>query len=79
MDFQTWQCIVCVTYLFPFDVLNMVAAEFQEEIRAATASIMECVKDPEWAVREAAITGLSNIAACRMLPFGTDCCSQPWL
>lgn len=53
--------------------LTMVIAEFHEEIQTVTTSIMECLKDPEWAVRRAAITGLSSVAARRMcyhlLPF----------
>jgi len=40
----------------------------------AIPGIMACLRDSVWGVREAAITGLSNIAACRMyyhlLPFG---------
>jgi len=44
----------------------MVVAEFHEEIQTVIASIMECLKDPEWAVRTAAVNGLSSVAARRM-------------
>jgi len=41
-------------------------AEFHEEIRKVTPSIVECLTDPEWRVREAAINGLSNLVMHRM-------------
>jgi len=44
----------------------MVVAEFHEEIRTATRSIVECMKDPEWGVRKAAINGLSDLVKHRM-------------
>jgi len=44
----------------------MVVAEFYEEVRTATPSVVECLKDPEWGVREAVINGLSGFVLYRM-------------
>jgi len=53
-------------HLFRLRFLLMLVAEFHEEIRTATPSIMECLEDSSWKVREAAITGFSSFAALRM-------------
>src|SRR5258705_244343 len=58
-------CIVCVT-VGSFDVLNhmaLIVAVFHDEIRVAIPGIVACLKDSQWGVREAAIYGLSNVAA----------------
>jgi len=55
-----------VLYVLPsvhLTILIMVVAGFREEIRKAIPGIMACLKDSQWGVREAAIYGLSNLAA----------------
>ena len=44
----------------------MIVAEFREGIRMATPGIVECLKDSDSLVRQAAIEGLSSLAVHRM-------------
>jgi len=45
---------------------TMIIAVFHDEIRMAIPGIIRCLKDSEWKVRQAAIYGLSDLAANRM-------------
>ena len=55
--------MVCVT--IPDSLLrsSLFVAEFREAIRKAIPVIVDCLKDPEWNVRNAAIRGLSALGA----------------
>ena len=55
--------MVCV--IFPDLLLrsSLFVAELREAVGAAIPGMVECLKDSEWQVREAAVRGLSALGA----------------
>src|SRR5258707_7928526 len=56
-------CALYVLRSVHLTISLMVVAGCREEIRKAIPGIVACLKDSQWGVREAAIYGLSNLAA----------------
>ena len=85
MDFQALWRIVCVTCYSHLTSSTMAVAELRGGIQRAIPGIVECLKDSNQNVRQAAIDGLSSLAAHRMCdhlsPFGIlnyDCSGIAW-
>jgi len=62
-SFQGWQRRVSVSITFRWVYSNLFVAEFRGDVRTTIPSIVECVKDSDSDVREAAIELLSRLAA----------------
>ncbi len=63
MYFQALQCIVCVTFCSNSMSSTMIVAELHGNIQRAIPGIMECLKDSDKSVCQAAINGLISLAA----------------
>ena len=50
----------------PMIYSTIILAELHGVIRIAVPSLVECLKDPEWSVRQTTINGLSRLATHRM-------------
>ncbi len=85
MYFQALRRIVCVTFCSHLMSSNMIVAELRGDIQRAIPIIVECLKDLNWYVCQAAINGLSSLAVhcmCYLLfPFDVlnhDCSRIAW-